>query len=75
KSRRAHYALIESDAPAAAIHEMERRMRLSEDILRYLTVREEALSNGPSAILDRGSRDDYNDSNENSEDKDNKEAA
>ncbi|MBK9585876.1 MAG: 30S ribosomal protein S6 [Alphaproteobacteria bacterium] len=59
KSRRAHYALIESDAPAPAIHEMERRMRLNEEVLRYLTVREEALSTGPSAILDRGGREDY----------------
>jgi len=74
KSRRAHYALIESDAPAPAIHEMERRMRLSEDILRYLTVREEALSTGPSAILDRGSREEYSDNTENTT-ADDKEAA
>ena len=40
----------------AALHEMERNMRLNEDILRYLTVREEALSKGPSAQMrtDRG---------------------
>ncbi len=74
KSRRAHYALIESDAPAPAIHEMERRMRLSEDILRYLTVREEALSTGPSAILDRGSREEYSENTE-STPADDKEAA
>lgn len=75
KSRRAHYALIESDAPAPAIHEMERRMRLSEDVLRYLTVREEALSTGPSAILDRGSREDYSDNNSSENTSDDKEAA
>lgn len=66
KSRRAHYALIESDAPAPAIHEMERLMRLSEDILRYLTVRQETLSTGPSVILG-GNRDDHSDNQ--SEDK------
>ncbi|MCB1591025.1 MAG: 30S ribosomal protein S6 [Alphaproteobacteria bacterium] len=57
KSRRAHYALIESDAPGAAIQEMERRMRLNEDILRYLTIRQEALSTGPSVVMG-GGRDD-----------------
>lgn len=67
KSRRAHYALIESDTPAPAIHEMERRMRINEDILRYLTTRQETLSTGPSVILG-GSRDDHSD-NTQSEDK------
>lgn len=70
KSRRAHYALIESDAPAPAIHEMERRMRINEDILRYLTIRLEEPTSGPSVILG-GSRDDYNDNNQS----DDKEAA
>lgn len=55
KNRKGHYVLIESDAPAAAVIEMERNMRFNEDVLRYLTVREETLSKGPSAIL--GGRD------------------
>lgn len=67
KSRRAHYALIESEAPGPAIHEMERRMRINEDVLRYLTIRQEALSTGPSIILG-GGRDDSSDNNQ-SEDK------
>ncbi len=70
KSRRAHYALIESDSPPPAIHEMERLMRISEDILRYLTVRQEVLSTGPSVILG-GGRDEYNENNQS----DDKEAA
>jgi len=37
--------------------EMERQMRLSEDILRYLTVREDKLSEGPSSILNKDTRD------------------
>ena len=36
KSRKAHYMLFNIDAPAGAISEMERQMRLSEDILRYM---------------------------------------
>jgi small subunit ribosomal protein S6 len=58
KNRKAHYVLIETDTPPAALHEMERNMRLNENVLRYLSVREEKLSEGPSVVLERGSRDD-----------------
>jgi small subunit ribosomal protein S6 len=46
------------DAPAAAITEMERQMRINEDVLRYLTIRVDALEEGPSAMLQSRSRDD-----------------
>lgn len=57
KNRRGHYVLIESDVTAPAIHEMERTMRLNEDILRYMTIRQDALSTGPSIIMDKSSKD------------------
>ncbi|MCB9978622.1 MAG: 30S ribosomal protein S6 [Rhodospirillales bacterium] len=57
KNRKAHYVLIESETAPAALHEMERNLRLEEDVLRYLTIRREELSKGPSAILDRGRPD------------------
>lgn len=57
KNRRGYYVLIESDAPAPAIHEMERTMRLNEDILRYMSIREEELSKGASVVMDKSSRD------------------
>lgn len=57
KNRKGHYTLIHSDAPPAAIAEMERNMRLNEDVLRFMTVRIEKLPDGPSAIL-RHSEDD-----------------
>ena len=44
KNRKGHYVLFELDTPAAALHELERNMRLSEDILRYMSVRIEAFS-------------------------------
>jgi small subunit ribosomal protein S6 len=60
KNRKGHYTLLNIDAPAAAINEMERNMRLNEDVLRYMTVRVEELEEGPSAILrsreERGTR-------------------
>jgi small subunit ribosomal protein S6 len=47
------------DAPPAAVAELERTMRINEDVLRYLTLRVDALEEGPSAVmLNRGSRDD-----------------
>jgi small subunit ribosomal protein S6 len=57
KNRKGHYVLLNIDAPPAAVLEMERNMRISEDVLRYLTIRVEALEEGPSAMLqnrDRG---------------------
>lgn len=57
KSRKANYTLVESDAPAAAIAEMERQMRIDEDVMRYMTIREDKLSEGPSVIMDKGGED------------------
>ncbi len=57
KNRKAHYALFNIDAPAAAVAEMERQMRISEDILRFMTVKVEALEDGPSVMLQRRDRD------------------
>lgn len=56
KNRKGHYVLLNIDAPAAAINEMERQMRLHEDIIRYMTVRVEELEEGPS-IQARAGRD------------------
>ena len=56
KNRKAHYALMDIDAPAAAIHEMERQMRINEDVLRYMTIAVEAHEEGPSAILQNKGR-------------------
>jgi small subunit ribosomal protein S6 len=59
KNRKGHYMLLNIDAPPAAVLEMERQMRLSEDVVRQLTVRVEELQEGPSAIMQsRASRDD-----------------
>ncbi|QCI98196.1 30S ribosomal protein S6 [Agrobacterium larrymoorei] len=58
KNRKAHYALMDIDAPAAAIHEVERQMRINEDVLRYMTIAVEAHEEGPSAMLQKRDRDD-----------------
>ena len=53
KNRKGHYTLFNLDAPAAAVHELERQMRINEDVLRYLTVRVEELEEGQSMMLQR----------------------
>lgn len=52
KNRKGYYTLMNIDAPATAIVEMERLMRLDENLLRYLTIKVEALEEGPSAMLE-----------------------
>ena len=51
KNRKAHYVLFNIDAPSDAVLEMERNMRLNEDILRYLTLRIEEVDEAPSVIM------------------------
>lgn len=58
KNRKAHYVLMDIDAPAAAVHEIERQMRINEDILRYMTIAVEKHEEGPSAMMQKRDRDD-----------------
>ncbi len=53
KAKKAYYALIEMETVPAALLEMERNMRLHEDIVRYLTVRLDEPSKGPSPVLNK----------------------
>jgi small subunit ribosomal protein S6 len=58
KNRKAHYSLLNIDAPAPAVADMERQMRINEDILRFMTVRVDELEEGPSAMMQKRDRDD-----------------
>lgn len=51
KNRKGHYSLLNLDAPADALKEMERNMRLNEDIIRYMSVRVDELEEGPSIMM------------------------
>ncbi len=53
KNRKGHYVMFNLDAPPAAVHELERTMRYNEDVIRYLTVRVDALEDGPSVMMER----------------------
>jgi small subunit ribosomal protein S6 len=57
KNRKGHYVLLNIDAPPAAVIEMERNMRINEDVIRYLTVKVDQLEEGPSAMMQGRDRD------------------
>ncbi|MFV0492856.1 MAG: 30S ribosomal protein S6 [Pseudorhodobacter sp.] len=60
KNRKGHYAYLRSDSPATAVQEMERLMRLHDDVMRVLTIKVDAHAEGPSIQMqkrdDRGDR-------------------
>ncbi len=58
KNKKGHYVLMNITASGAAVAELERNMRINEDILRYMTVRVEGLEDGPSIMLQNKNRED-----------------
>jgi small subunit ribosomal protein S6 len=57
KNRKAHYVMLDLDAPAPAIAELERQSNINEDVIRFLTIKVDAHEKGPSAMMRRGDRD------------------
>ncbi|GGB33067.1 hypothetical protein GCM10011380_23160 [Sphingomonas metalli] len=57
KNRKAHYVMLEIDAPAGVVAELERQTAINEDVIRYMTVRVDALEQGPSAMMRKQERD------------------
>ncbi|MEI7713437.1 MAG: 30S ribosomal protein S6 [Rhodospirillales bacterium] len=57
KNRKGHYMLLALDAKPVFINEMERKLGLNEDILRFMTVRIDEVDEAPSAVLSRKSDD------------------
>ena len=58
KNRKAHYVMLEVDAPPAAVAELERQTGINEDVIRYMTIRVDAHEDGPSAMMRRSERSD-----------------
>jgi len=57
KNRKAHYVMLEFDAPGDVVAELERQTQINEDVIRYLTVKVDALESGPSVMMRKGDRD------------------
>jgi len=60
KNRKGHYALLHIDGASEAIVEMERNMRLNEDVLRFMTIRLDEMPKEASIMM-KASDGDSND--------------
>jgi small subunit ribosomal protein S6 len=56
KNRKAHYVMLEFDAPGAVVAELERQTQINEDIIRYMTIKVDALESGPSVMMRKADR-------------------
>jgi small subunit ribosomal protein S6 len=61
KNRKAHFTMFNLNAPPAAVTEMERQMRINEDILRFMTIRVDAFEEAPSVMMQKRERDERKD--------------
>lgn len=57
KNRKAHFVLLNIEAPAGVVAELERQTSINEDIIRYLTVRVDELESGPSVMMRKQDRE------------------
>ena len=61
KNRKAHYVMLDIDAPPSAVAELERQTNINEDIIRFMTIRVDEHESGPSAMMRRSERGDRDD--------------
>jgi small subunit ribosomal protein S6 len=57
KNRKAHYVMLELDAPGTVVAELERQTQINEDVIRYMTVKVDGHEAGPSVMMRKGDRD------------------
>jgi small subunit ribosomal protein S6 len=61
KNRKAHYVLLEFDAPGPVVSELERQTQINEDVIRYMTIKVDAYEAGPSVMMRKAERRDRED--------------
>ena len=57
KNRKAHFVMLNLDAPAGVVAELERQTAINEDVIRYMTIRVEEHEAGPSVMMRKNERD------------------
>ena len=61
KNRKAHYVMLDFDAPGPAVAELERQTQINEDVIRYMTIKVDEHEAGPSAMMRRNERSERGD--------------
>ncbi len=61
KNRKAHYVMLEIDAPGDVVAELERQTNINEDVIRYMSIRTDALEEGPSVMMRKSDRSERGD--------------
>jgi small subunit ribosomal protein S6 len=56
KNRKAHFVMLDIDAPTGVVAELERQTRMNEDIIRYMTIRLDEHEKGPSVMMRKSDR-------------------
>jgi len=57
KNRKAHFVLLDIDAPAGVVAELERQTAINEDVIRFMTVRVDEHEAGPSVMMRKNDRE------------------
>ena len=57
KNRKAHYVMLDIDAPGSVVVELERQTQINEDVIRYMTVKVDEHETGPSVMMRKNERD------------------
>jgi small subunit ribosomal protein S6 len=61
KNRKGHYVMLDFEAPAGVVAELERQTQINEDVIRYMTIRVDEHEAGPSAMMRRNERSERGD--------------
>jgi len=61
KNRKAHYVMLEFEAPGNVVAELERQTQINEDVIRYMSIKVDAHEAGPSAMMRKQERSDRDD--------------
>ena len=57
RNRKAHFVMLNLDAPPGVVAELERQTAINEDVIRYMTVRVEEHEAGPSVMMRKSDRE------------------
>jgi len=57
RNRKAHFVMLNIEAPGDTIAELERQTQINEDVIRFLTIRVDEHEAGPSVMMRKSDRE------------------